>query len=100
MKPTLNVYALPKYVDPEELAGGTAVVIDVLRATTTIVYALEAGATQILPCLEIADALALAEQFSPGEVVLGGEREDRASRASISATRRMSTRPSASRGRR
>ena len=30
-------------VDPEELAGGTAVVIDVLRATTTIAYALDAG---------------------------------------------------------
>ena len=75
MKPTLNVYALPKYVDPKDLAGGTVVVIDVLRAATTIVYALEAGAEQILPCLEIADALALAERFSPDEVVLGGERE-------------------------
>ena len=49
MKPTLNVYALPKLVDPQELAGGTAVVIDVLRATTTIVYALDAGARQVLP---------------------------------------------------
>jgi len=75
MKPTLNVYALPKFVDPRELAGGTAVVIDVLRATTTIAYALDAGAKQIIPCLEIADALALAEQFSPDEVLLGGERE-------------------------
>ena len=41
MKPTLSVYALPRLVEPEELAGGTAVVIDVLRAATTIAYALD-----------------------------------------------------------
>jgi 2-phosphosulfolactate phosphatase len=75
MKPTLNVYALPKLVDPQELAGGTAVVIDVLRATTTIVYALDAGAKQFIPCLTVADALAAAEQFSREEVLLAGERE-------------------------
>ena len=75
MKPTLNVYALPKLVDPRELAGGTAVVIDVLRATTTIVYALDAGAKQFVPCLTIADALAAAEPFSRDEVLLAGERD-------------------------
>ena len=75
MKPTLNVYALPKYVDPAELAGGTAVVIDVLRAATTIAYALDAGAREIFPCRTVADATALAERFPPDEIVLGGERE-------------------------
>jgi 2-phosphosulfolactate phosphatase len=74
MKPTLNVYALPKYVEPEELAGGTAVVIDVLRSATTIVHALAAGADEVIPCLEVADALALAEKWPADEVVLGGER--------------------------
>ena len=74
MKPTLNVYALPRFVEPEEMAGGTAVVIDVLRATTTIVHALDAGADEIIPCLEVADALALAGRFPADEVVLGGER--------------------------
>jgi 2-phosphosulfolactate phosphatase len=75
MKPTLNVYALPKLVAVEELAGGSAVVIDVLRATTSIVYALDAGAKAVFPCLAISDALALAKQLPPGEVVLAGERE-------------------------
>ena len=75
MKPTLNVYALPRYVKPEDLAGGTAVVIDVLRASTTIAYALAAGAKEIVPCLEVADALKLAEHCSKDEIVLGGERE-------------------------
>ena len=45
----LNVYALPKLVEPEELAGGSAVVIDVLRSTTTIVHALAAGAREVIP---------------------------------------------------
>ena len=75
MSPHLNVYALPKYAAPEELAGGTAVVIDVLRATTTIVYALEAGAKEVIPCREIAEALALAEKYPRGEILLGGERK-------------------------
>jgi 2-phosphosulfolactate phosphatase len=75
MKPTLSVYALPRLVEPEDLAGGAAVVIDVLRAATTIAYALDAGAVEIIPCLEVADALALAERFPADRVVLGGERD-------------------------
>jgi 2-phosphosulfolactate phosphatase len=70
----LHVYALPKYASPHEIAAGTAVVIDVLRATTTIVYALEAGAKEVLPCGEIEEALALAEKFPRQEILLGGER--------------------------
>ncbi|HYW81106.1 MAG TPA: 2-phosphosulfolactate phosphatase, partial [Thermoguttaceae bacterium] len=75
MTPTLNVYALPRLVDPEKLAGGTAVVIDVLRASTTIVHALESGAREIIPCSDVGEARAIASQLSAGEFVLGGERE-------------------------
>jgi 2-phosphosulfolactate phosphatase len=75
MKPTLNVYALPRFVEPEEMAGGTVVVIDVLRSTTTIVHALNAGAKEVIACREVADALALAGQFPADQVVLGGERD-------------------------
>ena len=74
MPQVLNVYALPKLVDPKELEGGAVVVIDVLRASTTIVHALEAGAEEILPCLEIEEARAMAQGFPPGQCVLGGER--------------------------
>ena len=71
MANTLNVYALPKVVDPREMAGGTAVVIDVLRASTTIVYAVEAGAREVIPCLEVDEARAVAEKFPHGHAVLG-----------------------------
>ena len=49
----IHVYSLPKFADPQALAGGTVVVIDVLRATTTISYALAAGAKTVIPCGEI-----------------------------------------------
>jgi 2-phosphosulfolactate phosphatase len=70
----LHVYALPKLVDPEEMAGGDAVVLDVLRASTTIVHALAAGAGEVVACLDVERAEAIAAEHPPGEVVLGGER--------------------------
>lgn len=74
MSHLLHVYALPQYAGPDELAGGVAVMIDVLRASTTIVAALEAGAAEILPCEEIDEARRQASDLPAGEVLLGGER--------------------------
>lgn len=73
----LRVHYLPQSVAAEELERGTAVVIDVLRATTTIVYALGAGARAVIPCLTIEDALAAAGSLPANGVVLGGERGGR-----------------------
>ena len=72
--PTLQVHLLPDLVEPEALAGATVVVIDVLRATTTIVHALAAGACAVIPCLEVDEARARAATFPREQVVLGGER--------------------------
>lgn len=74
MEATLNVYAVPAQVTPEELAGGAVVVIDVLRASTTILHALEAGAAEIIPCQEVDDALAVAAKLPDDKAILGGER--------------------------
>jgi 2-phosphosulfolactate phosphatase len=73
MSRTINVHLLPALVEPHELAGKTVVVIDVLRATTTIIHALAAGAKEVVPLLEVDEALALAAKL-PGQAVLGGER--------------------------
>lgn len=70
----LNVHLLPDLVAAERLAGGCCVVIDVLRATTTVVYALSAGARAVIPCATIEDAKRRAAALPPGEAVLGGER--------------------------
>ena len=70
----LRVHTLPKNVSAEDLAGSTVVVIDVLRATTTICQALEAGAAEVVPFLEVWEAQAAAEKAGRTNVVLGGER--------------------------
>jgi 2-phosphosulfolactate phosphatase len=72
--PNLRVHFLPELVEPAELAGNRCVVIDVLRATTTMVSALAAGARAVVPCLTVKDARRLASAFPPDKVVLGGER--------------------------
>ena len=69
----LRVHLLPALVDPAELAGRTVVVVDVLRATTTICYALAAGAECVVPCLEIDEARATAAKLG-ATTLLGGER--------------------------
>lgn len=73
MSRTLRVHLLPSLVTPEELAGRVVVVIDVLRATTTIVHALAQGASAVIPCLEIEDARKAAEKLG-STALLGGER--------------------------
>jgi 2-phosphosulfolactate phosphatase len=74
----LNVHPLPALVTENALAGGTTVVIDLLRATSTICQALASGATEVVPFLEIADARAAAEAAADRDkILLGGEREGR-----------------------
>src|SRR3954471_2898523 len=69
----LDVYLLPDLVEPAALAGKTVVVIDVLRATTTIVHALAAGASEVVPCLEVDEARRVATKTG-NDAILGGER--------------------------
>jgi 2-phosphosulfolactate phosphatase len=69
------VYLTPQLVDPFRLKDGVAVVIDVLRATTTIVYALGAGCSSVRPCAEIDEAKALASTLPKRTALLAGERD-------------------------
>lgn len=70
----INVYNVPHEIPAEELAGNTAIVIDVLRATTTICQALAAGASDVVPFRTVEETLAAAEKAGRDQVVLGGER--------------------------
>jgi len=60
---------------PEEIAGKTVVVIDILRATSTMVNALQNGAKEIIPSLTVEEAFAKAKSFPAGKFLLGGERQ-------------------------
>lgn len=71
MTRAVHVHLLPALVDPAELAGGTVVVVDVLRASTTICHALAAGARHVVPVGAVDEARRLATE---SDVVLGGER--------------------------
>lgn len=71
----LSVHLLPGLFAPEELRGSVTVVIDVLRASTTIVHALAAGAKAVIPCQEIDEANRIAANYPAGECLLGGERD-------------------------
>jgi len=71
----LRVHKLPQAVDEKELIGSTVVVIDLLRATSTICQALASGAREVVPFLEIDDALAAAKSADRAYIVLGGERQ-------------------------
>lgn len=65
---------LPSLFEPDELAGGTAVMIDVLRASTTICHALDAGATMVVPCETVDEAKLESAQLADRQPLTGGER--------------------------
>lgn len=70
----LDVFLTPGELAAGEIAGRTTVVIDVLRATSTIVEALAAGAKSIYPAASIEEAIRLANTFGRDGVLLVGER--------------------------
>jgi 2-phosphosulfolactate phosphatase len=61
------------FTPAETASAPVAIVVDVLRATSTIAQALAAGYRRVLCCAEIDQALALREEL--GEALLGGERD-------------------------
>lgn len=70
----IGVIPFATAVLPEDIAGKTVVVIDILRATSTMVNALQNGAKEIIPSLTVEEAFAKAKLFPTGKFLLGGER--------------------------
>jgi len=73
-----SVFFTYKEVEGYGLQDHTAVVIDVLRATSTMVAALTAGAEAIYPVLSIEDAIKLATSLGRSDALLAGERRGHA----------------------
>lgn len=71
----LDVLLTPGELLPGDIAERTAVVIDVLRASSTIVEALASGAKTLYPVPSIEEALRLANTLGREEVLLCGERK-------------------------
>ena len=73
----LSVYFTPLGLNPQDVAGRPVLVIDVLRATTTIVTAFASGAKAVLPAAGGDEALRLANNLKRDDILLTGERGSR-----------------------
>lgn len=73
----LEVVFTPEEIKNRRLSDKLIVVIDVLRASSTIVTALAYGCRGLVPILSPEQAKEKAQQFKKEEVLLGGEREGR-----------------------
>lgn len=76
MTSRIDVFFSPGEIK-RSLAGRVVAVIDVLRATSTIVEALANGARTIFPAASMEDAVSLAQALGRKEVLLCGERRAR-----------------------
>jgi len=70
----INVLFSPISVDELYFTGKTSVVIDALRATTTIITALENGAKEIIPVGTVEFAVKVSGGMFGLQTLLGGER--------------------------
>jgi len=69
----VQTHFLPDSILPGRLVGGTAVVVDILRASTCIVQALAHGAHQVIPVADLEDARQAARTIERSLLV--GERQ-------------------------
>ncbi|MCA2005280.1 MAG: 2-phosphosulfolactate phosphatase, partial [Ignavibacterium sp.] len=70
----VNVLFSPIAADELYFTGKTSVVIDVLRASSTIITALANGAKEIVPVGTIEFAVKVSGGMFGGQTLLGGER--------------------------
>lgn len=70
----VKVLFSPVITDELYFTGKTVVVIDVLRASTTIITALQNGAKEIVPVATVEFAVKVSGGMFGGQTLLGGER--------------------------
>ncbi|RYD69877.1 MAG: 2-phosphosulfolactate phosphatase, partial [Sphingobacteriales bacterium] len=71
-KPTLNTCLSPALLQLFDLTNSIVVIIDVLRATSTIATALHNGAKAIVPVDSVAECIRIGKQI---EAITAGERD-------------------------
>jgi 2-phosphosulfolactate phosphatase len=71
----IDVYFTPLGLNPGDLSGRGIVVLDVLRATTTVITALANGAKAVIPAATSEEAVRLASNLEKDDVLLAGERK-------------------------
>ncbi|AEN73675.1 2-phosphosulfolactate phosphatase [Rhodothermus marinus SG0.5JP17-172] len=71
----VEVFLTGSHVTEEDVEGRTVVVIDVLRASSTIITALANGARAVIPVADMDQAGKIAMNLDPSTYLLGGERD-------------------------
>jgi 2-phosphosulfolactate phosphatase len=103
-RPT-RVLLHPRLARPDEFRGSICIVIDNLRASTTIVRLLECGASRVVPCMSVEDARTAAAEITSttrerpllagerGGVLIDGFDMDNSPRATNITAERVAGRP-------
>ena len=70
----ISIYFTPLGLTSADIAGKPVIVVDILRATTTIITALANGARAVIPAAASDEAIRIAQSLERGSVLLAGER--------------------------
>lgn len=70
----IDVFFSVQSFQEEELRGKSAVIIDVLRASSTIITALSNGARKVIPVADMSDAMKIATTMDQKDYLLCGEK--------------------------
>jgi 2-phosphosulfolactate phosphatase len=71
----IDVFSSARSFQEEDLRGKTAVIIDVLRATSTITAAINNGAKGVIAVADMSDASKIAQNLDPSRYLLCGEKD-------------------------
>lgn len=70
----ISIFFTPLGITSADIAGKPVIVVDILRATTTIITALANGARAVIPAAASDEAARIAQNLERGSVLLTGER--------------------------
>lgn len=70
----ISLIATATEIQPETLSNKSAVMFDILRASSTVSTALANGCREVIPVVEVEDAFAVGQKLPKGSFLLGGER--------------------------
>lgn len=71
----IDVALVPQEIEARSLSGITAIVIDVLRASTTIACAISNGCDEVIPTTSVEEAVEISRAYARGDYLLCGERK-------------------------
>jgi 2-phosphosulfolactate phosphatase len=77
MEARIDLYHSPRDASDADLKKSAVIVIDVLRASNSIIAAMDNGCKRVVPVVEVYEAKTLAVRFASEHALLCGEREAR-----------------------